>query len=67
LGPRAVAGHAALSKAGEDGFGVLADVVVRPKVEVTLHRLAIAFAEEGHLLRQLSNPSEELRRLIDDR
>jgi hypothetical protein len=47
LGPRAIARHGAGPEAGEDGVGVLADVVVGPEVEMGPHRLAILFAEAG--------------------
>ena len=43
--PCAVARHAAVCHGGEDGFGVAADVVVGPQVELRLHRVAVALAE----------------------
>jgi hypothetical protein len=46
-GPRTVARHGACLKAGEDGVGVPADVVVRSEVEGELHRSAVALAEQG--------------------
>jgi hypothetical protein len=47
LGPRTIARHRAGFEAVEDRVGVFADVVLRPKVERKLHRLAVAPWEEA--------------------
>src|SRR5260221_4571055 len=46
FGPRAVARHRSVRDAREDRVGVPADIVVGPQVEVGLHGLAVAFAEQ---------------------
>src|SRR6266576_2108660 len=45
--PGAVTGHGAGLEAGEDGIGVLADVVLRPEVKCEFHRLTITLAKHG--------------------
>jgi hypothetical protein len=47
FGPRAVARHGAGLELGEDCGCVFADVIVRPEIEVGLHRLAVSLAEQG--------------------